>query len=256
MELIKLKHVKNFRDLGAVKTKDGKTVRSRMLIRGTTLFKLSDKDIKTLKDDYKLKTVIDLRTKKESMEKPDAVVEGVKYMHMPIFNEAVAGISHEKKVNSIKSLVMMPTMEDMYIKMVTDDCLDNLIQVLRTILTLDKDEYSVLFHCTVGKDRTGIIAALILAFLGVDRNVIIQDYIYSNRFTIVKARFVYFLCLFVKFSHSFAKKVKNSLMAKKSFIESSLDKLEENYGSLDAFFLEKLNFTQKEIVAIREKFLE
>ena len=199
MELIKLKHVKNFRDLGGVKTRDGKTVRTRMLIRGTTLFKLSDDDIKKLKDDYKLKTVIDLRTKKESLEKPDAVVDGVKYFHMPIFNEAVAGISHEKKIHSIKSLVMMPTMEDMYVKMVTDDCLDNLIEILRTILTMPNDDYSVLFHCTVGKDRTGIIAALILAFLGVDRNIIIQDYVYSNRFTVAKARFVYFACLLIKF---------------------------------------------------------
>lgn len=255
MELIKLKHVKNFRDLGGVKTKDGKTVRTRMLIRGTTLFKLSDDDIKTLKEDYKLKTVIDLRTKKESLEKPDAVVDGVKYFHMPIFNEAVAGISHEKKIHSIKSLVMMPTMEDMYVKMVTDDCLDNLIEILRTILTMPNDDYSVLFHCTVGKDRTGIIAALILAFLGVDRNIIIQDYVYSNRFTVAKARFVYFACLLIKFSHKFAKKVKNSLMAKQSFIESSLGKLEENYGSLEAFFIKKLNFTSEETEAIKAKFL-
>jgi len=255
MELIKLKHVKNFRDLGGIKTKDGKTVRSRMLIRGTTLFKLSDKDIKTLKEDYKLSTVIDLRTKKESSEKPDAIVEGVKYLHMPIFNEAAVGISHEKKVRSIKSLVMMPSMEDMYIRMVTDDCLDNLIEILRTILTMPKEDYSVLFHCTVGKDRTGIIAALILAFLGVDRNIIIQDYIYSNRFTVVKARFVYFACLLVKFSHKFAKKVKYSLLAKKSFIESSLGKLEENYGSLEDFFTKRLNFSEEETLAIKAKFL-
>ena len=150
---------------------------------------------------------------------------------------------------------MMPTMEDMYVKMVTDDCLDNLIKVLRMILTMPDENYSVLFHCTVGKDRTGIIAALILAFLGVDRNVIIQDYVYSNRFTVVKARFVYFACLLIKFSHKFAVKVKNSLMAKKSFIESSLGTLEENYGSLEAFFIEKLNFTPEETAAIKAKFL-
>lgn len=255
MELIKLDHLKNFRDIGGVKTKDGKTVRTHMFIRGKTLIKLTKNDIKKLRDEYKLSSVIDLRTKKEVEEVPDEIVEDVKYFHMPILNEACIGVSHEKKCHSFHSLIEMPNMEDMYIKMVTDDCLDNLVDVLRFILTMPDDNYCVVFHCTAGKDRTGVVAALILAFLGVDRETIVQDYIYSNRFTVVKARFVYFACLLVRFNHRFAKKVKLSLMAKKKFIESSLDTLEQDYGSLENFFLEKLNFTAEETEKIKARFL-
>lgn len=255
MELIKLKHIKNFRDLGGVQTKDGRTVKKHMLIRGTTLVKLTTKDIDKLKNEYKLSTIIDLRTKKEVEEKPDEIVEDVKYYHMPILTEAAVGVSHEKKVRSFKSLVMMPSMEDMYVKMVTDDCLDNLVNAMRKILTMPEEDYSVVFHCTVGKDRTGIMAALILSFLGVDRNLIVQDYIYSNRFTVTKARFVYIACLIVKLSHKFAKKVMHSLMAKKNFIEASLDTLENDFGSLENFFIKRLNFTEEETIAIKNRFL-
>lgn len=255
MVLIKLDHQKNFRDIGGVKTKDGKTVKTHMLIRGKTLVKLTEKDIKVLKDEYKLSSIVDLRTKKEIEELPDETMEGVKYFHMPILNESCVGVSHEKKCHSFRSLLEMPNMEDMYIKMVTEDCLDNLVDALRLILTMPDENYSVVFHCTVGKDRTGVVAALILAFLGVDRETIIQDYIYSNKFTVVKARFVYFACLAVRFSHKFAKKVKYSLMAKKVFIESSLNTLEQDYGSLENFFLEKLNFTEEETAKIKARFL-
>ena len=234
---------------------DGHTVKTRMLIRGTTLFKLTQKDIKLLREEYKLSTIIDLRTKKEAEEKPDDVVEGVKYYHMPILTEAAVGISHEKKVRSFKSLLMMPSMEDMYVKMVTDDCLDNLVNAMRSILTMPEENFSLVFHCTAGKDRTGVMAALILAFLGVDRKTIIQDYIYSNKFTITKARFVYIACLIVKFSHKFALKIKHSLMAKGSFIEASLTTLEEDFGSLENFFAERLNFTEEETAAIKARFL-
>ena len=255
MELIKLKYIKNFRDLGGIKTTDGHTIKSHMLIRGTAPVKLTEEDIVLLKEKYKLATIIDLRTKKESEEQPDTQLDGVKYLHMPILTEAAVGVSHEKKVHSMKSLVMMPPMEEMYVRMVTSDCLDRLVEVLRSILTMPEENYSLVFHCTAGKDRTGILAALILSFLGVDRDTVVDDYIYSNRFTVTKARFVYIACLIVKLRHRFAKKVMHSLMAKRNFIEAALSTLEKNFGSLENFFAEKLQFSEEETKAIKAKFL-
>ncbi|MCQ2592624.1 MAG: tyrosine-protein phosphatase [Treponema sp.] len=255
MEIIKLKHIKNFRDLGGVQTTDGKTVKSHMLFRGTTLTKLTKKDVAKLKDENKLATVIDLRTKKETIEIPNEIIDGVQYLHMPILEEAMIGVSHEKKVHSIRSLELMPKMEEMYVRMVTDQYLDHLVDALRTILTFPMERYAVVFHCSAGKDRTGILAALILAFLGVDKETIIQDYLVSNKFNAMKARFVYLGCLALKRSHKFAKKVKYSLLAKRIFIESALNTLEENFGTLDNFFKLRLNFSEKEVEEIRNKFL-
>lgn len=255
MEVIKLRHVKNYRDLGGIKTADGRDTRPRMLIRGTTLFDLSPLSISMLKEQYNLKTIIDLRTQKEKLEKPDVEIDGVEILHMPIIDEAVAGISHEKKVRSMKSLVMMPPMEELYVNMVKNQSLDNVVRVLKFILTMPAQKYALAFHCTAGKDRTGIIAALLLAFLGVDRETIMKDYLLTNKNVRLKSNLAYLGLLLAKHNHKLASKIKHYFMAEPGFINASLSQLEKDYGSLDSFFTQKLGFTEKETQDIKNKFL-
>lgn len=256
MEIIKQKRLKNYRDLGGIKTADGRFTRPHMLIRGTTLFDPTVLGIRILKDKYKLKTIIDLRTQKELLEKPDVLIEDVEIVHMPIITEAVAGISHEKKVRSMKSLVLMPRMEDLYVSMVTGESLDNVVKVLRFILTLPLENYAVLFHCTAGKDRTGVIAALLLSFLGVDRATVIRDYLLTNRHVQFKANMAYLGLLLTKGNHKLAHKIKHYFMAEPDFIKASLNKLEKEFGSLEAFFNQKLGFSEEEKKEIKNKFLQ
>ena len=256
MEIIKLKHVKNYRDLGGIKTVDGREIKPHMLIRGTTLMAPGPISISILKDCYNLKTIIDLRTQKERLEKPDVEIEGVEIFCMPIITESVAGISHEKKVRSMKSLLMMPPMDELYVSMVTKDSLDNLVNVLKFILTLPLEKYAVAFHCTAGKDRTGVVAALLLSFLGVDRATVIHDYLLTNKNVQFKANLAYLGLLLTKGNHRLAHKIKHCLMAEPDFIKASLNRLEKDFGSLDEFFKQKLGFSEEETKKIKDKFLE
>lgn len=256
MEIIKLKHVKNYRDLGGIKTSDGRTIRSHMLIRGTALLAPGPLSISVLKDVYNLKTIIDLRTIKERLEKPDVEIEGVDVFHMPIISESVAGISHEKKVRSMASLLMMPPMDELYVSMVTKDSLENLVGVLKFILTLPKEKFSVVFHCTAGKDRTGVVSALLLSFLGVDRATVISDYLLTNKNVQFKANMAYIGLLLTRGNHKLAHKIKHYFMAEPDFIKASLNQLEKDFGSLKVFFDQKLGFTEEEKKEIKNKFLE
>ena len=255
MEIIRLKHVKNYRDLGGIKTVDGREIRPHMLIRGTALFSPGPIAISVLKTRYNLKTVIDLRTKKEMLEKPDVEIDGVEFLHMPIINEAVAGISHEKKVRSMMSLIMMPPMTDLYVSMVTEESLDNLVNVLKYILMMPQEKFAVAFHCTAGKDRTGVVAALLLSFLGVDRATIIQEYLLTNKNVRFKATLAYIGLLLTKGNHKLAHKIKHYFMAEPDFIKAALNRLEKDFGSLDNFFNQKLGFTEEEKKNIKDKFL-
>ena len=245
----------NYRDLGGLKTADGREIKPYMLIRGTALFAPGPISIKALKECYNLKTIIDLRTIKERLEKPDVEIEGVDVFHMPIIDEAVAGISHEKKVRSMKSLLMMPPMDELYVNMVTKDSLDNLVKVLKFILTLPLQKYSVVFHCTAGKDRTGVVSALLLSFLGVDRATVIQDYLLTNRNVQFKATMAYIGLLLTKGNHKLAHKIKHYFMAEPDFIKASLNRLEKDFGSLEEFFKQKLGFSEEEKKFILDKFL-
>ena len=255
MEIIRQKRLKNYRDLGGIKTVDGRTIKPHMLIRGTTLFDPTVLGIKILKEKYHLKTIIDLRTQKELLEKPDVLIDGVDIVHMPVITEAVAGISHEKKVRSMKSLIMMPRMEDLYVSMVTAESLDNVVKVLKYILTLPLEKFSVVFHCTAGKDRTGVIAALLLSFLGVDRATVIHDYLLTNVHVFVKANMAYLGLLIAKHNHKLAHKIKHYFMAEPDYIKASLNQLEKDFGSLDEFFKQKLGFSEEETKDIKNKFL-
>ena len=256
MEPIVLRHAKNYRDIGGIKTTSGKTLRKCMLIRGTALSKLTEKDVIRLKHEYHLRTIIDLRTRKEASEKPDKQIEGVSYHLMPVFDEAVIGISHEKRVKSIKSLVALPSMELLYENMVNPENLPNITAVLKKILLLPAEEFSVAFHCSAGKDRTGVIAALLLSYLGVDRNDVIDDYLYTNKGRRIKANFAYIGSVILKGNRSFARKVKNYILAEEVYIQASLKSIEKTYGSLEKYFEKELSFSDEEVRQIKDKFLE
>ena len=77
------KKPKNLRDLGGIRTVDGRTVRHGMLYRSSYLYKLSDADAELLQDSIGLSTVVDLRSPSELAEKTDTLPEVVKYIHLP-----------------------------------------------------------------------------------------------------------------------------------------------------------------------------
>ena len=93
---IPLQSLSNTRDLGAIATKDGRHILPRKLIRSGNLYHASMADQHVLQEDCKLKTVIDLRDQLERNERPDIVVKGVEYYHIPMIDEET--ISDSPKV--------------------------------------------------------------------------------------------------------------------------------------------------------------
>ena len=150
----------------------------------------------------------------------------------------------------------MPQPVDLYRDLVSNECRTNIVNILKTILYLPEDQFSVVFHCTAGKDRTGIIAALLLSFLGVDRDKIIQDYLFTNKVFRFKANIAYIGLILAKGDLALSKKIRLSLLAKTEFINASLLTLETDFGSLDTFFKESLNISDEEKEMLRNKFLE
>ena len=160
--------VMNVRDLGGWKTVDGKRVRQGLLFRTSALDCYSESERKmkdlvtpdgksTLKGVLGIKTEIDLRVDHESdggyppEGKTESVLgEGVNYLHCPIL------LGPENYLNSVESL-------------------------RRIFSTLaDPQNYPVAYHCRVGADRTGFVSYLILALLGVDREDVLRDYLFTN----------------------------------------------------------------------------
>lgn len=149
--------IQNARDLGGLHTADGRIIASGLLIRSANLAKATEADRKILREEYHLAKIIDLRTEIERGEKPDATMDAVEYLAIPIFEAGAAGISHEKRNGSTQLLAILPKMEPLYREMVTDpSCRENLGRAARCVMEHDFSKGSVLWHCTEGKDRCGL----------------------------------------------------------------------------------------------------
>ena len=242
MRNIKLKGAKNVRDLGGIPVEGG-FIKNGKLLRGDCLDKLTSSDVLKLINEYNLKTIIDLRTTQEKREKPDIYCDKLKYIDIPIFDRRVPGITREK--NAVRATRKGLDMTALYGEIVTGEYLERIGEVIRTIMTID--DGAVLFHCTAGKDRTGVVAALILAILGADGKYIYDDYLHTNRVNKKKATKQYWMISIFKGDKEEAESIRDFLLAKKEYIEAAFETIDEKWKDFDDFVKNGLKIDNKMI---------
>ena len=158
----------NIRDLGGYKTYTGARVPWQKFFRGDNPHLLSVKGMNYLYSQG-LRLVVDLRTKNEIKGAPNPFENfpGVEYVNLPIFDDLAPVIMLQKQGSDENPLLHF------YLEAIHGQ--GNAIkEVLRRISTIQ--DGAVLFNCTAGKDRTGIIAALLLGLVGVSEEEIVNDY--------------------------------------------------------------------------------
>lgn len=235
----------NFRDLGeilAVHASKGRAgggvVPKGLFFRSGKLSLLSKEECASLCQRYKIQCVIDLRTPVESAEFPDVLPEGVDYLQIPLLKESAVGITHETgsdPMTIIRNLrkhpeklrEMVPDFKVLYTDIVKDEYSRS--QLDKVVLTLKQNAgkgISTLFHCTAGKDRTGIVSMALLKSYGVSDEEIIKDYMRTNRNafwpTIKKCFGVWLLTR----NWGFVRTCYKSYMADKELIEIAIEKYE------------------------------
>ncbi len=248
---IKLKGAKNIRDLGKIKAEDG-IIKNGKILRGDALDKLTQKDVEILINKYNLKSVIDLRSTQEKMERPDIYCPQLDYIEIPIFDRRTPGITHEKGVNNGQKHI---NMVNLYKEVLTGEYLENVSKVIKTVMEVVKDG-AVLYHCSVGKDRTGIITAILLAILGVDGEDIIEDYLYTNNVYEKKAGRVYWLIRFSDGDKADAEKTKNLMLAKEEYIEAAFGQINEQWGDFSNFVKNGLGIDDEMINEFRKNVVD
>ncbi len=258
---IKLEKPKNTREFGGYPTVDGRVVRHNMLIRSGQLSKATDNDIKTLTEKYNLKTVIDLRIDAEIKEKPDNLTPAVNYVRVPLLDKAYLGITRDEY--SIQSWFHLFKDEsrrpediffDMYEMLVFGERSKKLIPEIFSIFSGDNE--AVLWHCSAGKDRVGIVSMLILLALGVDEEVIVEDFLATNRFSaaeIIKTR------VFAPFviKNRWHRKCLAILMGvKREYMDRLLYRIHNDYSDIFEFFERVYSIDKETILNLREKYLK
>jgi protein-tyrosine phosphatase len=160
--------VHNFRDMGGYPTVDGRVTRWHRVFRADGLQRLTDGDLELLRP-FRLRTVIDLRTIGEIEEwgRFDADQYPLNWVHLPIVDatwhfegRTAGGSPHEFLVNAYRDMLRVGA--------------ERFNQALH--LLAEPSVGPVVFHCAAGKDRTGLVAALALAAVGVPDEYIAADY--------------------------------------------------------------------------------
>lgn len=162
----------NFRDLGGLPAATG-TVRRGVLYRSGMTHQISEAGIQRLAEEYGLRTVIDLRSRQE-LDSGLATwhVAGISHHHVPVLQSTTASIEEiSRRYAEMKSGVFDWT--GMYVRMLEEGA-----PAFKQVFTLvaKADGLPAVFHCSGGRDRTGVTAALLLSAVGVADELIARDY--------------------------------------------------------------------------------
>lgn len=248
--------IQNARDLGGLRTADGYTIKSGFLLRSANMAGASEADIRSLREKWDLSKIIDLRTAMERWEQPDAEMETVDCLPIPILDEQTAGISHEKGTGVGRIGAIAPNMERLYRMMVTDElCRRNLGRAASCVMKHDFTQGSVLWHCTEGKDRCGLLTAVLLLALRVDRQQIMEDYLLTNDVNGPKAERYYRQLLAAGKTEQESLAVRDVFLAKASYLNVAFSAISEQCSDIDVFLCQNLYISQTSITNFRENVL-
>ena len=168
---IDLEGCANFRDLGGYPASDGRHLRWRLLYRSDALHDLSAADVVRFQGELGITEIVDLRSTSELENEGRGLLETepIGFHHLPLFNG--------RSMSAKNAAVMSLSLGERYIAMM-DVARE---PIARVIDTLAHAKGGAVYHCAAGKDRTGVISAVLLGVLGVPDDLIVADYALSSQ---------------------------------------------------------------------------
>lgn len=217
----------NFRDLGGIKNTAGKYVKWGKVFRSDDLYKLTDADLQYLAS-IPLVSIVDFRAQSEIDAAPDKVPSSTKRDY--VCSISPGRLNDTERVAKLSPTQMDSAMMDMNRLFVTDTASINQYRSYFELLQNEGD-VPIMFHCSAGKDRTGMAAALFLFSLGVDESAILKDYMASNKYLADK-----YTALIAQYPN-----MESLFIVKPEFLKVGIDQMKKDHGSVDNYLTKVLN---------------
>jgi|WetSurMetagenome_2_1015567.scaffolds.fasta_scaffold02676_9 protein-tyrosine phosphatase len=231
---INLNSVLNFRDIGGIITDDNKKIKDGIIFRSANPDSISNEDI-TMFHFLEIRTIIDLRAPTE-YKKRKRSIDNIDILSLPLdfqqtTREKLKPFLYKKNSESMISDIS----NSLYIEM-----LDATLPIFRQIIEvlLSEEHSPVLIHCQAGKDRTGIICALILQALGVERQLIIDDFMKSNDALLPFFKSMLLKRKILSFGFFPSDRILYAITLRQRNIESIIDRIKDHYGGIEAYLKE------------------
>jgi protein-tyrosine phosphatase len=171
---VSFESIENFRDLGGYYTREGYKVAWRKLFRSGDLSNMTGNDLTRLRNELELTSVINLRSNFEIEQKGLGLLtsSGIKYHHVSLISDGGDREANERRYKGLTN------MGEFYLQLIRQkEFGQRIIEALEIIA--EPANHPLVFHCSAGKDRTGILAAIVLSILEVADEDIVNDYCLS-----------------------------------------------------------------------------
>lgn len=216
----------NFRDLGGFRTAEGRYVKWGKLLRADELGYLTDADLNYLSS-VPVTSVVDFRSQGEITETPNRIPASVQASYQYPLTSGDFDIT---ELIGLTPAQLDTVMMNMNISLITNTAY---IEEFKKFFVLLQNETNLplLYHCSAGKDRTGMATALILFSLGVDEDTIIEDYLASN---------IYLSDKYEDYINNYPS-LRPLFELKAEFLKAGINKIKEDYGTVQSYLVEVLD---------------
>ena len=232
--------LRNFRDLGGYPTRSGRQVRRRVVFRAGVLDPFSHADQARF-EALGVRTVFDLRSDAECAARPGPVpAQRLSIAAPPAFGDVPRSVRASEE-----------RLRDVYCGLLDHGApqIGALVNAL-----LDDDALPAVIHCHTGKDRTGIVAAVLLEALGVERELVLDDYELTSRFVQREDNAPTFERLLeAGYSQEAAAA---ALTAPRWAMADALRHLDERHGGVKSYLIGPAGLHRAAVDALRERLLE
>ena len=244
--LVRLEGLQNFRDLGGYRVAGGGHTRWGRLFRADSLHKLTATDHATL-EGLGLRGIADLRSDKERETHPNPLELAVQY-------EVVGRLRSAPGIEPARDLINVDGEE--VLRNIYVGSLEHSADLFGALLTSFASEGGLpaVFHCHAGKDRTGIVAALVLLAVGVDRETVLDDYEITRRYrTFENQQDSYANMIKLGMSPEAAAGV---LSTPRWAMQEALDAIDGTYGGIEHYLLSYTSLSNGALDALRAALVE
>ena len=246
--MFSINSVANFRDVAI-----GPKMKKNVLFRCAKLSTLNKEDIITF-ETLNPYAVVDFRDPKEINKAPDNLSKGLidKYISLPISASTLGRMVAQKSVEGDTMKTYEKVMEESYKLYVNNH--QHVWKEFLNIL-LNSNNKPVIFHCSAGKDRTGIASFIIQRILNNSMELIYKNYLLSNQLLTTQAATAEQTTSSSNDDLLVTETMLNVLSkVKKTYLLSAINEIENKYQTLENYIIEGLNFDKNKIDKLKRQY--
>ena len=246
--MISIESVSNFRDVSV-----GSKMKKNLLFRCAKLSTLNDRDICVL-ENLNPHAIIDFRDPKEIKKAPDNLSAKLleKYINLPISASTLSRMAAQKEIDGDSVESYEKVMEDSYRMYINNH---KVVWTKFFEILLKSNKLPIIFHCSAGKDRTGIASFMIQSIFKNPMDLIFENYLISNDLLTIKAATAE---QSTNSSNQDSLVTKNMLSTlgkvQQSYLNAAIDEIDKKYSSLENYFISQLGLKVNDIQKLEQIF--